>query len=138
MIQRIQTLWLFLAALFMLGIFYFPIYRFFPEGDITIGQNFIAIVLAGTSIALSLITIFMFKNRRRQIRLISFNVLCDLLLMIWLFYSIYKDMTDTERSVSGYYWIGLFLPLICIILLTMARIGIKKDEKLVRSMDRLR
>jgi hypothetical protein len=60
-------------------------------------------------------------------------------LQSWLFVRISNETSKPEMAnVSGHYWIGLFLPLITIVLLFMARGGIRKDEKLVKSLDRLR
>lgn len=143
MIQRAQTIWLFLAILVMAAIFYFPVYMA-PQGseDLNIGNNYLAIILAGLSILLSLITIFSFKNRKRQTGISLMNILCCVLLLGWLFYSInrYKTkfLSQIGTSGEGYFWIGAFLPIVCILLLLVAILNIRKDEKLVKSMDRLR
>lgn len=139
MIQRIQTVWLLLAVLVMAGIFYFPIYKF-PEGtDLTIGNNYLAIALTGLSIILSLVAIFSFKNRKSQVSLCWVNILVCLALLAWLFYSVSAGQSlPAGTNTGGYYWVGAFLPLIAVILLFMARGAIRKDEKLIKSMDRLR
>lgn len=139
MIQRIQTLWLLLAALVMAGIFYFPVYKF-PEGiDLTIGNNYLAIALTGLSIILNLVAVFSFKNRKNQKNLCWVNILVCLGLLAWLFYSVSAGQAQPiNTDAGGYYWIGAFLPLVAIIFLLMARSAIRKDEKLIKSMDRLR
>lgn len=141
MIQRIQSVWLLLAALIMAAIFYFPLYKFSGTSKLplTVGEDFLAIVLAGASILLSLIAIFLFKNRKNQKGLIWINILLCISLQAWLIMSVNKKTSVAElTNVAGYYWIGLFLPLISLILLFMAKGGINKDEKLVKSLDRLR
>lgn len=139
MIQRIQTLWLFLAALVMVTLFYFPVYKLSAMQEVTIGNNFLAIILVAFSILLSLLTIFNFKKRKNQVSLCWLNILVCIGLLAWLFYSIDKTRKLPQNiNISGYYWIGAFIPLIAIILLFLAKAGIKKDEKLVKSVDRLR
>lgn len=139
MIQRIQTVWLLLAAIVMTGVFYFPIYKF-PQGqEMIVGSDFGAVALTGLSILLSLVALLSFKNRKNQLKLCWLNMLCCLVLLVWLFYSVSNFQSKSlDVAAGGYYWIGAFLPLICIVILFMARSGIKKDEKVVKSMDRLR
>ena len=139
MIQRIQSVWLLLAALVMASIFYFPTYSFSNGKTIDIGDDFLAIILASISIILSLVTIFRFKNRKSQTGLTWLNILVCVALQAWLFVRINNETSKPElANVSGHYWIGLFVPLITILLLFFARGGIRKDEKLVKSLDRLR
>jgi hypothetical protein len=60
-------------------------------------------------------------------------------LQAWLFVRINNETNKPElANVSGHYWLGLFVPLVTILLLFFARGGIRKDEKLVKSLDRLR
>lgn len=141
MIQRIQTVWLFLAALAMACIFYFPVYKFSSPTQLpmTIGNDFVGIILAAISIVLSLVTIFRFKNRKNQAGLTWLNILVAIGLQAWLFFKVTNFRADPANStLQGYYWIGTFLPLVTLVLLFLAKSGIRKDEKLVKSLDRLR
>lgn len=139
MIQRIQSVWLLLAALVLSLMFYFDIYKFdtVPATALGIGNDFIAIVLVTLSMVLSLVTLFRYKNRKSQISLSWLNILVCLALQAWLFVAINNAQPDTG-AVKGHYWIGTFLPLLTLVLLFMAKAGIRKDEKLVKSLDRLR
>jgi Kef-type K+ transport system membrane component KefB len=141
MIQRIQTVWLLLAALVMGIIFYFPLYKFSDTNTlpITIGENFLAIVLVILSIVLSLVTLVNFKKRKRQIGFAWLNILLCAGLQAWLLFSVNNATNKPEfAKITGHYWMGLFVPLIVIILLFLAKAGIRKDEKLIKSLDRLR
>lgn len=84
---------------------------------------------------ISLITIFLYKNRPFQAKLCTG---CILMLVVW--YAYFAYCWTTMFSVSGTFHIGFssLQPLIGIILCWMARHGIISDEKLVRSMDRIR
>ncbi|HLS70304.1 MAG TPA: DUF4293 domain-containing protein [Chitinophagaceae bacterium] len=139
MIQRIQTIWLFIAFLFTLLIFWFPIYKT-NDSILTVGNDFIAIILLVLSMGLSLITIFRFKHRKDQKLYTRINILINIALLAWFFYKInaFREEQLTLYNQEGYYWIGAFIPLITIIFLVLALAGVKKDEKLLRSLDRLR
>jgi hypothetical protein len=81
--------------------------------------------------------LFRYKNRKSQISFSWLNILVCLALQAWLFVAINNAQPDTG-AVKGHYWIGTFLPLLTLVLLFMAKAGIRKDEKLVKSLDRLR
>lgn len=136
MIQRIQSIWLFLAALTMFTLFYFPIYSF-PSNEILtmkLGNDYLGILLAGISIALSLFILFSFKNRKRQLSLLWLNILAAVALLGWLFF----EINQQPKDLDGRFSIGAFIPLIVILFLFLARAGISKDEKLIKSLNRLR
>lgn len=138
MIQRIQSVWLLLAALVAALLFYFDYYHL-PGSNLSISNNYLAIVLTGLSVLLSLYTLFSYKKRPLQSKLIWLNLLDNVALLAWLFVSINNAKGSIATAMDeGSFWIGSFIPVITIILLFMARAGIRKDEKLVRSLDRLR
>lgn len=148
MIQRIQSVWLLLAALFMAGLFYFDIYHVATAAPVqeatsdylnvtNIKNDYLAIVLAGCSVLLSVATIFFFKNRKRQTGLVWINILLSIGLLFWLFVRI-NNFWEKYPGVPGNLWIGMFLPFITVFLLLFALRGIRKDEKLIKSLDRLR
>ncbi|WP_118974634.1 DUF4293 domain-containing protein [Taibaiella koreensis] len=142
MIQRIQSLWLLLAAIVMATIFYFPTYVITgttTAQNRTVGNDPLAIILAVLSIILSLVVLFRFKNRKSQLSLTWINILACVGLQAWLFIGINNFRNTPEMAaLPGHYWVGTFLPLVTLLLLFMARAGIRKDEKLVKSLDRLR
>ncbi len=137
MIQRIQTVWLLLSAIVLAGLFVFDYYVINevatkPVGGL--GNNFIGIALVGLSIVLSCVTIFKFKNLGTQLNFIWLNVLVLIGLLACLFF----DISKIQELYTGNYWIGAFLPLVAIVFQFMARAGIRKDRKLLKSLDRLR
>ncbi|RQO30546.1 DUF4293 domain-containing protein [Taibaiella sp. KBW10] len=149
MIQRIQSVWLLLAGLAMAGMFYFNVYQSSPTMELTaealnslrkitnIKNDYLAIVLAGLSTIISLVSIFMFKNRKRQIGLIWINILLSIGLLFWLFVGL-NSFWNNYPGAQGNLWIGMFLPFITVFFLIFALRGIRKDEKLIKSLDRLR
>lgn len=148
MIQRIQSIWLLLAALVMAGMFYFDVYHFAAvapddatqgvyNGVKNINNNYLAMVLSGLSIVLSLVAIFMFKNRKRQVGLVWINILLTIGLLFWLFVGL-NNFWNKYPGVEGSLWVGMFIPFITVFLLIFALRGLRKDEKLIKSLDRLR
>ncbi|GAA4304042.1 DUF4293 domain-containing protein [Compostibacter hankyongensis] len=145
MIQRIQTLYLFFAAVVTAGIFYFDIYQatVMENGikalkSMTFSDNYVGIILTVISIALSLVAIFLFKKRKRQAGLTWLNLLVTIGLFYWMYRSIELFRGSLTEVISSRYWIGAFLPVLSFVLLCMALYRIRKDEKLIRSLDRLR
>jgi len=144
MIQRIQSLYLFLSAIISLGLtFVFSLWttignieyyvmKLFVESVITIKIIPFLFIVSGV---LSLISIFLFKKRKDQFVINRINILINLILLGLLIYHLLTLSGETQVSEKG---IGVGLPIIVIVLLVMANKAIKKDEDLVKSVDRLR
>ena len=144
MIQRIQSLYLLCAAIFSGGlIFVFNIWtiksgeavmvpELLKESSILLKTIFLAFII---SAFLSVITIFQFKKRQLQFVLGRINMLINFYLLGVLIYVSLTIPGETAVSEKG---IGMFIPIIVIILLAVANKAIKKDEDLVKSVDRLR
>lgn len=140
MLQRLQTVWLLLVAVLA----FVSLKVSFFSGNILVEnvkqfQNFTAmsnmlimILTVGVGIA-SLITIFLFKDRKLQIK-IGFAVLAVAVLNIVLYYLQTKNYVPEEWTFDITSLITIAIPF----LLFLAIRGIYKDEKLVKSVDRLR
>lgn len=155
MIQRIQSLYLFLTTFFS-GLFLSgSIFSYTTSQGNNMVMNFSGIyqtagenaaipiqkmiLFAGISLlipAVSLIAVFLFKYKRLQIKLtILLFILEILLIAIGMYYYIVNINNIAENLIPGFRCI---IPLLTIILTLLAISGIKKDEKLIRSYDRLR
>lgn len=143
MIQRIQSLFLLLASLFFLGEFVFPFFKstatssgFFKDSVYTIQDHpaLLGITIAGG--VLCLLTIFLFNNRSLQQKLVYLGLILSIALIAVTIILGMSDTPDLFNSASIF--IGSFLPIGAIIMLVLSLRGISKDEKLVKSMDRLR
>ncbi|WP_461487499.1 DUF4293 domain-containing protein [Pedobacter sp.] len=148
MIQRIQSIWLLLAAFAILCMLLVPTvgldtakgyYTLYGsglkmEGATTQTNNIALLVSVVLAALISLVNVFNFRNRKLQIRIVSLNILLILALSFWL--------SQLVKSVEGLKALdiepGLFLPLAAIIFSLLAIRAIKNDEKLIRSADRLR
>ena len=142
MIQRKQSLWLLIAALLNAGVFYFGVYRYhiMENGvdtlkEVRVNDHFPSLLIALVMAILPLITIFMFGNRKRQIAM-SFVSILAVCSFVTIALSRTRNLNALPSSES--YWVGAVLPVAAVVFLFMAIIGIRKDEKLVRSVDRLR
>jgi glucan phosphoethanolaminetransferase (alkaline phosphatase superfamily) len=158
MIQRIQTLYLSLAFIAIALLFAFPLAQFFSETgtymfSITGLKNlvpgepeafnykvFLPLIVLSAGIALlALITIFQYKKRLLQIKLTSGGVFASIALIMGIFF-LYIPMIEKKINIVPNYLdsIGIYLPLVALVFFVMANRAIKRDEKLVRSADRLR
>ncbi len=149
MIQRKQSLYLLLSAITMGLLFVFQIADF-PNGfdfylwkltndSVTFYCLPLAIV-AILSIFTSIITIFLYKRRTSQIKLCIANFILILSLMILLFW-IYPDFilpSEMGNAIDVNYNFTIYAPIVSLIFILLANNAIKKDEKLVKSADRLR
>ena len=88
-------------------------------------------------LVLSLVTIFRYKNRISQVKLVRFTLLLSMLLIVGIFVLYPNIVMKTSEAVSEFE-IGAYIPIINLLFLFLANRSILKDEKLVRSVDRLR
>ncbi len=134
MIQRKQSIFLILAALVStvsawIGDLWKTASGWIQAEDVTV-----LLLLFLSSAALSAATIFLFKNRKLQMRLGGLNIILNILLVGYLAYSL-SNLPGGFDSEKG---IGLLAPFISIAFLIMANRYIQKDEKLVKSVNRFR
>lgn len=137
MIQRIQTVWLFLAAVVVAITLYFPIFKLADGSPLGLQDKYLGILLVAASSILSLFTLFNFKKRNTQLKMIWVNVLLVLALLVYMFLTIDNARTALPME-GGSYQLGAFIPVVALIFLFLARAGIRKDVKLLKAYDRLR
>ncbi|TYB80394.1 DUF4293 family protein [Bizionia gelidisalsuginis] len=136
MIQRIQTLYLLLAASVSGGLI-FALYLWITTAGIKVFaiDNLTYFAMFMASAVLSLVSIFMYNNRKSQFVVGRLNIILNFILLGLLVYQSLSISGGTNVSEKG---IGIFLPIVSIVLLALANKAIKKDEDLVKSVDRLR
>ena len=152
MLQRIQTIFLLLVALCMLLVLFFPFWTGgvnasgeemsltawkFTSGEREVAFPYVLIAtLAIASVVVAIIEISKYKNRLLQIKLGALNsLLMAGTLGLAVFF--YRDIIG-EAANQGEYGFGLWLPAIAMICNVIANRFIRKDERLVRSADRIR
>lgn len=153
MIQRKQSLWLLIAALLNAGVFYFDLYKYDAGAPkplldkqvmvssamhLRVADHFPSLLIALVMTLLPLVTIFLFKNRKRQIG-ISFISMIAIIAFMALTLKRVSDLGAlAPPPVNASYGAGAVLPVAALVFLFLAILGIRKDNKLVKSMDRLR
>lgn len=165
MLQRVQTIFLLCVAISMILMLVFPIWEKEAQGqgeritlnafqqahvqtstngdDGNMGQEegkptFYIAVLAILAIIVAAISIFKYDNRLTQIKLGALN---SLLIAGAMGTSLYLTMNSEkiiDPGVQGSYQMGFFMPVAALIFNLMANRFIRRDEKLVKSVDRLR
>lgn len=144
MIQRIQSVYLLIATLLSGGlIFMLDLWvneqgdKFFVVDSFNSGNTLLIVmaVLFFASAVLTFIAIFQFKNRQLQFVLGRLSILTNFILLGIVVYFSQNLSGEINVSEKG---IGLFIPILTIVFVVIANKAIKKDEELVKSVDRLR
>ncbi|QEK50244.1 DUF4293 family protein [Pedobacter aquae] len=153
MIQRIQSVYFFLASLALAALFMFPIATVFEtggakkisvtgvsqtiDGNVVQTENFLLLTIITALLALnSLVLIFLYKNRKQQMIFTYIHVVVVIAYSFWLSQTV-KNATIAILEI-GDYGIGAGLSSIAVLFLVLAVKGIKRDDKLIKSADRLR
>ncbi|MBF9236017.1 DUF4293 family protein [Hymenobacter sp. BT683] len=157
MIQRIQSVFLLLLALAMLSVLALPLWHkvdgltgqeltltafgFTTPGKplaVPPGPVWVIGLLAGASAAVAAFEIFQFRNRGRQLLLGSINLLLITATLGASFYFSNLGEQALNIKLEGKFLAGFYLPTLALLLNLLANRFIRRDEQLVRSMDRLR
>lgn len=142
MLQRIQSLWLLIAGLLMAATFKIALFsgNIVKTGQpaqfekLTAGSSILLAIVVAVSALLSLYIIFIYKNRKLQIKLVLLNLAVSIIAII-LFYKQTQQFVEGESSL---FILALVFPVVSVFFLILALRGINRDEKLIKSLDRLR
>lgn len=145
MIQRIQTLYLILSTFSLGSLFSLPFATSSQPVPELMNDNVYDIMdhplLLGVTIIgllLSVISIFLFKNRSTQKKLVKALITMCILLPLVAIIIFYNEATNAPDSAMIEYDLGIFTPIAALIMGVLAFKGISKDDKIVKSMERLR
>jgi len=139
MIQRIQSVWLLLAAICAALTFKYSFYSGNKTGEsnmpefqkLVASSNFLLVILTAILTAGCFILIFLYKNRKQQLWLsVAATILSLINLLIYF--------TEIKKFDRGTFSLSAVFALIIPVLLILSARGIWKDEKLIKSLDRLR
>ena len=136
MIQRIQSLWLLSASACAFLSMKYPFYYIGPHPDLISDQfnattKIILLILTSILGALCLFTIFLYKQRNLQLWLTVLSIVLSIT-NIFLYFDYKKDYTGGGLALTS-----IFVFAVPVFLFFAAQ-GIYRDQKLVKSMDRLR
>ena len=143
MLQRIQSVFLFLGSACCFGLFGTDVAEtpapvvgspLFADAHYTVFDDPLLLGLFALAGLLLLITIFLFRDRTLQLRLALGAIV---LAVAGIAYGVYRGTQDVVIETAEIEW-GIALPLLAIVFGGLARRYVRKDERLVRSADRLR
>jgi hypothetical protein len=140
MFQRIQTVYIFIAALVLVPLHYFTIwtvaYGNLNDDEIVkeifvVKEHFLADIPLLACVALLLIALFLFKNRPMQMQLLKGYFLSMAVFGLASMYIIRNLKAPIFSIISEEYQVILILPIISFVLIILAYLQIKKDEKAI-------
>ncbi|MBK6347172.1 MAG: DUF4293 domain-containing protein [Bacteroidales bacterium] len=157
MIQRLQSLYLAIAAAAIAIAFFFPIITYINDAQIWLEiylkgikdnsspqldiNNYMLIplqVMAVLSVILAFSAIFLYKNRKSQMKLVRLGIVLVLVEIALIFFYYANILAKVSSTVPDFNHAGIYLLLVSLVMFVLANRGIMKDDKLVRAADRLR
>lgn len=160
MIQRVQSIFLLISSICMILFLFLPVwlkldpasgemykvfstFMLYQENAESIMQYiYLPYAYSGgvavLTVIIAWIEIFKYKNRLTQIKLGTLNSLLMTGSLVFLVYLTYNAQNEILPNILGEYKLGLFMPAIALIFNSIANRYIRKDEKLVKSVDRIR
>lgn len=146
MIQRIQSVYLFLVLALSVLIFFFPVYEYGDhvkrllldefKPDTNLSLYIFPVLICNVIIGLiAFIALFLYKNRKLQIKICKINTFLSMVLIASLF--LYVDRTSADSTSIAYKTASIF-PILMLLFSFLAKRAIQKDEDLVKSADRIR
>lgn len=147
MIQRLQTVFLLIASVGLTIQVFFPLLAaapnadqgFYQDGLLFTRENTIALVLVILAAALALISIFLYKNLGLQKKVILgavFIVLASVIVAGLTFSEATRSVYAAQAGVT--LQLGAFMPILGLLFLWLSYRYVTKDQKIIKSMDRLR
>lgn len=136
MIQRIQTLYLLVVVLLTAVLPFWVNLWSDAKGKEIFAQN--EVLISGAfyfSAVLAIIAIVGYKKRQNQFVVNRLNMILNLFLLGFFVYRSLNLSGEITVSEKG---IGMLIPIFSIVFLVLANKAIRKDEDLVKSVDRLR
>lgn len=145
MIQRKQSIWLLLAALLNAAVFLGAnfsietrIQNVLQTNRYKVLQHLPSTLFILAAIVLALIAIFLFRKRPLQMK-ISLLALLATMAYCFINWMRIKEIFANNKMISNYsFGLASITPYFAIVFILLACLGIRKDEKLVKSLDRLR
>ncbi|SKB25484.1 DUF4293 domain-containing protein [Maribacter arcticus] len=136
MIQRIQSFYLLIVAI-LTGVlpFFFNLWINIDGVEVFADNEMIVSIAMYMSAILAIWSIVQFKNRKTQFVINRLNMILNVFL---LGFFVYRSLNLSGEALVSEKGIGMLIPVFSIIFLVLANRAIKKDEDLVKSVDRLR
>lgn len=136
MLQRIQSIYLFCSML-TAGVLplFISLWTTASKKEVFVTDSLFYIALFGITVLLALVSIFSYKKRQNQFVINRLNMILNFIIIGLLVYHSLTLSGEAQVSEKG---IGMLLPIFSIVFLALANKAIKRDEDLVKSVDRIR
>jgi len=134
--QRIQTLYMSVVVLLAVCLLFVFEVGVDANGVAVLGKDIVLVFFQSVlTILIVIVAIMQFKNRQNQFVL---NRVAILIQFFLLGFFVYRALSLPGEGLTSEKGIGAFVPIVSIVLLALANRAIKKDEDLVKSVDRIR
>ena len=134
--QRIQTLYMSVVVLLAVCLLFLFEVGVDANGVILLGKDIVLVFFESVlTMLIVIVAIVQFKNRQNQF---VFNRVAILIQFFLLGFFVYRALSMPGEGLTSEKGIGAFVPIVSIVLLALANRAIKKDEDLVKSVDRIR
>lgn len=136
MLQRIQSIWLFLASIAGFAGIKFPFFsgtdaQGIPSSTLEATDNLALLIPTIVVGVITLLAIFLYNNRSTQIKLAIAALLIEC-------FVIYKYYAESQKYIGGNFTLTSILEPLVILFIILAIIGIRKDDKIIKESNRLR
>ena len=147
MIQRIQTIYLLLAAISAAMVYKLPFASIsesneqsplFRDGIYSVYDQFVLVAFFALICFCAIVTLFCYKNRKLQIKLSLWGAVSSALAMLLVVFLFLQDSWAKTNFSEIKDEFGLGMPFFALLFFLLARYNTVKDEQKVQSMDRLR
>ena len=134
--QRIQTLYMSVVVLLAVCLLFVFEVGVDANGVALLGKDIVLVFFESVlTMLIVIVAIFQFKNRQNQFVL---NRVAILIQFFLLGFFVYRALSMPGEVLTSEKGIVAFVPIVSIVLLALANRAIKKDEDLVKSVDRIR
>ncbi len=161
MIQRVQTLYLIIAVILWSILFFFPILTFEGGGNsliISVSSaelsrgdgsglenpfSYLPMIVLAMAITITSVAVFLYGKRKIQVFVSLMGMFLGLLFLILLGIEGFNGSKEflaeyPQLEISAFRSLGLMIPVASLLFILAAVRGIRKDEELVKSLDRIR
>lgn len=134
--QRIQTLYMSVVVLLAVCLLFVFEVGADANGVVLLGKDIVLVFFESVlTILIVIVAILQFKNRQNQFVL---NRVAILIQFFLLGFFVHRALSVPGEGFTSEKGIGAFVPIVSVVLLALANRAIKKDEDLVKSVDRIR
>lgn len=138
MLQRIQSLLLLVVVIIQILSYFLPILAWQNDEIFNASSNLVLAIFNGFIILFLIFTVFQFKKRKTQVMYVYLGIMMIVLYIAGFLYYLVTNTIQQSAVFLPFKSYGMYLLLINLVLCLIAARRIKKDDELVKSIDRIR